>query len=55
MNRFCPFLWLALLLLSYVFPIGLMPLAAVLLVWAVLEVTYILECIRLSRNKEAAQ
>ncbi|HJB13920.1 MAG TPA: DUF3169 family protein [Candidatus Oscillibacter excrementigallinarum] len=54
-NRFCPFLWLALLLLSYVFPIGLMPLAAVLLVWAVLEVTYILECIRLSRNKEAAQ
>lgn len=50
-NRFCPFLWLALLLLSYVFPIGLMPLAAVLLVWAVLEVTYILECIRLSKRK----
>ena len=49
-NRFCPFLWLVLLLLSYVFPIGLLPLAAVLLVWAVLEVTYILECMRLGRR-----
>ena len=49
-NVFCPFLWLALLLLSYVFPIGLLPMAAVLLVWAVLEVTYILECMRLSRR-----
>ena len=52
---FCPFLWLALLLLSYVFPIGLLPMVSVLAVWAVLEVTYILECMRLSRNKEAAQ
>lgn len=50
-NRLCPFLWLALLLLSYVFPIGLMPLAAVLLVWAVLEVTYVLECMRISKRK----
>ena len=50
-NVFCPFLWLALLLLSYVFPIGLLPMASVLAVWAVLEVTYILECIRLSRRK----
>ena len=53
-NRFCPFLWLALLLLSFVFPIGLLPLAAVLAVWAVLEVSYILECMRLSGKKEGA-
>ena len=49
-NVFCPFLWLALLLLSYVFPIGLLPMVSVLAVWAVLEVTYILECIRLSKR-----
>ena len=40
-------LWLVLLLLSYVLPIGLLPMAAVLLIWAVLQVSYILACIRL--------
>ena len=53
-NVFCPFLWLALLLLSYVFPIGLLPMVSVLAVWAVLEVTYILECMRLSEKREKA-
>ena len=53
-NVFCPFLWLALLLLSYVFPIGLLPMVSVLAVWAVLEVTYILECMRLSGKREKA-
>ena len=50
-NFFCPILWVVLLLLSYVFSIGLLPLAAVLLVWCVLQVSYILECIRLGRGK----
>lgn len=50
-SLFCLFLWLALLLLSYVFQIGLLPMAAVLLVWAVLQVSYILECIRISKPK----
>ena len=49
-NVFCPFLWVVLLVLSYVFPIGLLPMAAVLLVWAVLEVTYIVECMRLGKR-----
>lgn len=43
----CIALWLVLLLLSYVLPIGLLPMAAVLLIWAVLQVSYILACIRL--------
>ena len=46
-NRACIALWLVLLLLSYVLPIGLLPMAAVLLIWAVLQVSYILACIRL--------
>ena len=50
-NVFCPFLWMALLFLSFVFPIGLMPMVAVLLVWAVLEVSYIFECMRLAKRK----
>ena len=53
-NVFCPFLWLALLLLSYVFPIGLLPMVSVLAVWAVLEVAYISECMRLSGKREKA-
>ena len=50
-NVFCPFLWMALLFLSFVFPIGLMPMVAVLLVWVVLEVSYIFECMRLAKQK----
>lgn len=46
-NRACIALWLVLLLLSYVLPIGLLPMVAVLLIWAVLQVSYILACIRL--------
>ena len=53
-NLFCPILWVVLLLLNYVFPIGLLPMATVLLVWAVLEISYIGECIRLGKRKGAA-
>ena len=50
-SLFCLFLWLALLILSFVFHIGLLPMAAVLLVWAVLQVSYILECIRIGKPR----
>lgn len=53
-NLFCPILWVVLLLLNYVFPIGLLPMATVLLVWAVLEISYIGECIRLGKRKGVA-
>ena len=43
-------LWMA-LCFEFVFPIGLMPMVAVLLVWAVLEVSYIFECMRLAKRK----
>lgn len=50
-NNTCIFTWLALILLSYVFDLGLMPVFAVMVIWGVLQVTYTLECIRLSRKK----
>jgi len=50
-NTACIALWLALILLDYVFDFGLLPIFAVLLIWSVLLVTYTLECIRLDRRK----
>lgn len=46
-NSVCPFLWLAMVLLNFVFDLGLMPSAMVLLVWGCLQVSYTLACIRI--------
>ncbi|MDY3282493.1 DUF3169 family protein [Dysosmobacter sp.] len=46
-NSVCPFLWLAMILLNFVFRLGLMPSAMVLLVWGCLQVSYTLACIRI--------
>ncbi len=46
----CLFTWLALFLLNYIFDFGLVPLAAVLVIFGVLQVSYTLECIRLGRQ-----
>ena len=51
-NVACPFLWMALVLLSYAFNFSLlMPAFTVCLLWLLLNVTYSLESIRLSRRK----
>ena len=51
-NVACPFLWMTLVLLSYAFDFGLlMPAFTVCLLWLLLNVTYSLEAIRLSRRK----
>ena len=51
-NVACPLLWLVLVLLSYAFDFGLlMPAFTVCLLWLLLNVTYSLEAIRLSRRK----
>ena len=51
-NVACPLLWLVLVLLSYAFDFGLlMPAFTVCLLWLLLNVTYSLESIRLSRRK----
>ncbi len=51
-NKVCVFLWVALLILNFVFDFGLLPIAAVLVVWGVMQTAYALECIRLSKRKE---
>ena len=50
-NKVCVFLWVALLILNFVFDFGLLPIAAVLVVWGVMQTAYALECIRLSKRK----
>ena len=49
-NTACPILWLVLLFLSYTFDTGLLPSFVVILLWGVLDVSYLLETIRLSRR-----
>lgn len=46
----CLVLWLVLVILDHVFAFGLVPIFVVLLIWAVLTVSYTLECIRLSKR-----
>lgn len=50
-TRLCLGLWLVLVILSMVFEISLLPVFILLLVWGVMQVTYTLECIRLSKRK----
>ena len=50
-TKVCIFLWVALLILNFVFDFGLLPIAAVLVVWGVMQMAYALECIRLSKRK----
>ena len=49
-TRFCIGVWLVLVVLSLVFEISLLPVFVLLLVWGVMQVTYTLECIRLSKR-----
>ena len=50
-TQVCMWLWVALMILHYAFGTGLMPVAVVLVVLAVLQITYTLECIRLQGRK----
>ena len=50
-TKVCTFLWVALLILNFVFDFGMLPIAAVLVVWGVMQTVYALECIRLSKRK----
>ena len=50
-TRFCIGLWLVLVIVSMVFEISILPVSVLLLVWGVLQVTYTLECIRLSKRQ----
>jgi len=52
-SRFCIVLWLALTVLGMSVEIGILPVLVVLLVLGVMQVSYTLECMRLSKKKES--
>ncbi len=49
-SRVCLEVWMVLVILSLVFEMSLLPVFVLLLVWGVMQVTYTLECIRLSKK-----
>lgn len=51
LNGLCPILWLILVLLGMTADVGLLPILMVMLIWGTLQVSYTLECIRISRRK----
>ena len=46
----CLWTWVALLIIHYAFDTGLLPMVPVLVIFGVMQITYTLECIRLSRK-----
>ena len=50
-NITCMAVWLILVLLSYAFPISILPMFLVMLILTVSQITYCLECIRLEHHK----
>ena len=53
-TRACMGLWMVLTILGMVFKLGMLPVSVLLLVWGTMQVTYALECIRLSGKGAAA-
>lgn len=49
-NTACPILWCVLVMLSFMLKFSLLPSFVVVLLWGILNITYIVECIRLSRR-----
>ena len=54
-SRFCPYCWGVLFLGNMVFHYGILPSAVVLVVWAVLTVSYTREAIRLGRRGQKTE
>lgn len=50
-TRVCIGLWLALVLLSMILEMSLLPVLVLVLIWGTMQVTYTLECICLSKGK----
>ncbi len=50
----CLGIWLVLMIADMEFQVGLLPSFVVLLLWGILQVSYVLECIRISRGKRTA-
>lgn len=52
-GRVCMGLWMVLVILGMVFEMSVLPVFVLLLVWGTLQVTYTLECIRLSKCSQS--
>ena len=52
-SRVCLGLWLALIILSMMLKISVLPTVVLLVVWGTMQVTYTLECIRLGKHSES--
>lgn len=52
-SRLCLGLWLALIILSMMLKISVLPTVVLLVVWGTMQVTYTLECIRLGKHSES--
>lgn len=51
-SKVCLWMWLMLMLLNMMFGFGMMPVFVALVVWGVLQVSYTLECIRMSKKTD---
>lgn len=50
-TKFCPFLWGIVFIGNMIFDYGLMPSTVVLIIWGVLQMSYMLEAMKLGRSK----
>lgn len=50
-SRVCMGLWLALVVLSLIVKVGLLPIVVLMVIWGVLQMSYLAECIRMSRQE----
>lgn len=46
----CTWIWVVLVVLGFLFDVGILPAFVVMLLWGILQVSYTLECIRLSQK-----
>lgn len=51
-GKACTVLWVVLLILDFIFDIGILPAFVALLLWGILQVSYIIECIRMSKREK---
>lgn len=51
-GKVCIALWVALVVLNFIFDFGLMPLFVLTVIWGVLQISYTLACIRLGAKKK---
>ncbi len=54
-GNLCIGLWLALMILGFVYDIGILPLFSVMLIWGVMQVSYVLASMKLEHGKASGK